>query len=348
MCHWEVSRNGQGLSLGHCSPPPLQSEEKVSWPLPPTWCKLVHCLQGSHRDGASWTHVPLDCREQSPSCHHTSTLGKRALEETQESCSWSQIISISKKSNLSSVPEIFASLLWMHLLQSKTRKSDATVREEKSLCALLKQRQLQSWPSPIPFHCFVPWAFHWVTFPSDQILAAVFRLSEQHSVTDQDHPHTHLALNFCNSPTLQMDGRKINEEFTIQSKWHEEEKEFRRQRRKKRTRRHRKQVLSPMKISCVIGWDFRSRLCQNRSFRLHRLITSKDLLTWGLPAWIMELWCLEIKKETVHPDLMAVSKHAHTLTSSHPSSFSIAFLYSSWERLFKQHSGFLVWLFFWW
>lgn len=48
----------------------------------PTWCKSVHCLQGSHRDGASWTRVPLDCRELSPSCHRTSTLGKRALEET--------------------------------------------------------------------------------------------------------------------------------------------------------------------------------------------------------------------------------------------------------------------------
>lgn len=42
----------------------------------------MHCPQESHRDGASWTRVPLDCRERSPSSHHTSTLGKRALEET--------------------------------------------------------------------------------------------------------------------------------------------------------------------------------------------------------------------------------------------------------------------------
>lgn len=218
------------------------------------------------------------------------------------------------------------------------------VREEKSLCPLLKQRQLQSWPSPIPLHCLGLWAFQWDAFSFDQILAAVVRLSGQHSVTNQDHLHTHPALSFCNSPTLKMGGRKMNEEFARWSKSCEEEKEFRRQRRKERTRwRHSKQVLSPRKLTeSLVGISdkvsaIRDSECIDWSLqKFYSLVVSLPKL------W---LWCLEIKKETVHPDLMAVSKHAHTLTSSHPSSFSLAFLYSSWERLFKQHGSLLVWLF---
>lgn len=183
----------------------------------PTWCKLVHCPQGSRRDGVSWTRVPLGCRERSPSCHRTSTLGKRALEETprviqlqadlqhfqegqHQQCAWKPCPSALDVLPAIAKPE--KAMPWW-----EWKNCPPFVKREATFVAQRLPSLLQSHSS------LVPLAFQWDTFPFDQVLV-VARPSGWHLATDQD-PYTHLVLDFCNSPALHTDGKKKKEEFTV-------------------------------------------------------------------------------------------------------------------------------------
>lgn len=147
----------------------------------PTWCRSVRCPQESHRDGASWTRVPLDCREQSPGCHHTSTLGKRALEETPRVIQLQQLQEgqFSYPSALGVLPATAKSGKAMPWWEQ--RHCPPSVKMEATIVA---PSLLQS--------CSSLASFQWDTFAFDQVfkVAQDVRPSGWHLATDWDYPPT--------------------------------------------------------------------------------------------------------------------------------------------------------------
>lgn len=159
----------------------------------PTWCKSARCPQESHRDGASWTRVPLDCREQSPSCHHTSTLGKRALEETpgviqMQQFQEGQFSYPAAVGVLSATAKSGKAMPWW-----EQRNCSPFVKMEATIAAQGLPTLLQSCSSLV--------SFQWDTFAFEQIfkVAQDVRTSGWHLATDWEHSPcpTHPVSDFC-------------------------------------------------------------------------------------------------------------------------------------------------------
>lgn len=145
----------------------------------PTWCRSARCPRGSRRDGASGTRVPLDCREQSPSCHHTSTLGKRALEEIsrviQLQQSWQGQFSCPSALGVfpASVKSGKAMPWW------EQRNCPPFVKMEATIAAQGLPSLLQSCSSSV--------SFQWDTFAFDQVFKAAQDGIWQQTETNPTH-----------------------------------------------------------------------------------------------------------------------------------------------------------------